>query len=93
MAKVEIVEPKYAEQAFDKLMKLPIDRVEPIDHVAVLRLSISLGIHYYDCQYIMAARELKSTLVSSDEKMVKTAKRVLPQDCAIHIRDIITKSR
>jgi predicted nucleic acid-binding protein len=87
MARDKVIEPKYAEESFGRLLNLPITKVVPDDLVAVLRLSNDLGVHFYDCLYIMAAKESRTALVSADERMVKAAKRVLPTDAAVHIKD------
>ncbi|MGI0048097.1 MAG: type II toxin-antitoxin system VapC family toxin [Nitrososphaera sp.] len=87
MTRDRIIGPKYAEEAFGRLLNLPVAKVALTDFVAVLRLSNSLGVHFYDCHYIMAARESRTALVSADEKMVKAAKSVLPTDAAVHIKD------
>lgn len=89
MVRDKIIESKYAEEAFRRLLKLPIVKVAPADLVAVLGISSNLGIHYYDCLYILAAKESKSALISSDQKLVNAAKKVLPADAsAVHLKDI-----
>lgn len=88
MVRNKIMEFKYTQEAFDRLLKLPIAKVAPTDFVAVLGVSNNLGIHYYDCLYILAAKESRSVLVSSDQKLVNAAKKVLPADAAVHLKDM-----
>lgn len=88
MTKNRILEFKYAQEAFGKLLNLPIAKVSLNDFVAVLGVSNDLGIHFYDCLYILAAKESRSALISSDQKLVKAAKRVLPPDTAVFLKDI-----
>ena len=87
MTRHKIIELEYAGKAFGRLLKLPISKAEPINFVSILDISNDLGIHYYDCLYILTARESRSALVSSDQKMLNAAKKVLPTDAAIHIKD------
>lgn len=90
MVRNKIIEPKYAEEAFGRLLKLPIPKIAPANFVAVLGVSNSLGIHYYDCLYILAAKESKSALVSSDQKLINAARKLLPADSAVHLKDMET---
>jgi len=87
MTRRGIVEKSYAIRAYENLLKLPIEMQGGDWSVlpGVLDMSLRLGLHFYDCLYIQAAKEVGSTLVSSDQKLLNVAAK----ECNTkHLQDI-----
>jgi len=75
-AKIHAVSMEYAANAYGKILDLPIRYVSLEDHelVDTLRLSISLGLSFYDACYLAVSRKTKSKLVTADEELIRRAK-------------------
>lgn len=77
MTRRGIMEKRYAVQAYENIIKLPIEisiydwNVLP----GILEMSLRHELHFYDCLYIHAAKKTGSVLVSSDRKLLAAAKK------------------
>ena len=77
MTRRSIMDRSYAVQAYENLLKLPIE-ISSIDNdwnvlPDILEMALRLELHFYDCLYIHAAKKTGSTLVSSDQKLLTAA--------------------
>lgn len=78
MTRRSIIDKSYAIQAYENLLKLPIEVSSSIDNdwnvlPDILEMALRLELHFYDCLYIHAAKKTGSTLVSSDQKLLTAA--------------------
>lgn len=77
MTRRGIMKHDYAMQAYENLLKLPLETIDrkqlPLHEI--LGMSLRLGVHYYDCLYIHVAKKTQSILVSSDKQLLAAAGR------------------
>ena len=77
MTRRSIIDERYAVQAYENLLKLPIE-ILSIDNdwnvlPDILEMALRLELHFYDCLYIHTAKKTGSMLVSSDQKLLTAA--------------------
>jgi predicted nucleic acid-binding protein len=87
MTRRGIMEKRYAVQAYENLIKLPIEVSNDDRNVLpnILEMSLKNELNFYDCLYIYAARKTGSALVSSDRKLLAAASK----ECNTkHLEDI-----
>jgi predicted nucleic acid-binding protein len=89
MARRGIMKPNYALQAYENLLKLPLETVDckQIPLRNILDMSLRLGVHYYDCLYIHVAKTTSSVLVSSDEQLLAAAGKECKATSLAEIRE------
>ncbi|MDE1862680.1 MAG: type II toxin-antitoxin system VapC family toxin [Thaumarchaeota archaeon] len=74
MARRGIIGKNYAVQAYERIIRLPIDVSTDLKALPeILGMSLRLGLHFYDCLYIHTARKTDSTLISSDRRLLTAA--------------------
>jgi len=77
MTRRSIIDKRYAVQAYENLLKLPIE-ILSIDNNSdvlpdILEMALRLELYFYDCLYIHTAKKTGSMLVSSDQKLLTAA--------------------
>lgn len=75
MVRKRIVQKEYAVEAYESLIRVPIEISSDDWNVLsnILGMSLRLGLHFYDCLYIYTAKKTNSLLVSSDRKLLVAA--------------------
>ncbi|CDI06055.1 type II toxin-antitoxin system VapC family toxin [Candidatus Nitrosotenuis uzonensis] len=75
MVRKRIVQKEYAVEAYENLIRVPIEISSDDWNVLpnILGMSLKLGLHFYDCLYIYTAKKTNSLLVSSDRKLLVAA--------------------
>lgn len=75
MVRKRIVQKEYAVEAYESLIRVPIEISSDDWNVLpnTLGMSLRLGLHFYDCLYIYTAKKTNSLLVSSDRKLLVAA--------------------
>jgi predicted nucleic acid-binding protein len=75
MTRKRVIEKEYARQAYENLIRIPIEVSRDDWNILpnILDMSLRLGLHFYDCLYIHTAKKTNSLLVSSDRKLLVAA--------------------